>query len=107
MVKQLKPASVKILADAPVEFVFYCRDGKIFKNLKELRDGLANMTDETYLYHVNESKNDFARWVGDIIKDNELAAKLASITVVSSGSDAAALVGTRVMALSRKSRSAK
>jgi hypothetical protein len=106
MVKLTKLEAKSMLADVPAEFVFYCRDGKILKNLKELRDGLANMSDETYLYHVNESKNDFARWVRDVIKDNELADKFSSITVVSSGSDAAALVGNRVMALSRKSRSA-
>ena len=64
------------LADVPQELVFWCNDGQILKNLKELRDALAIMNDYTFTYHVNEAKNDFHNWVKDIVRDDTLATQL-------------------------------
>ncbi len=58
--------------------VFHGHDGQTFKNLKELGQGLVNMNDDTYMYHVNKSKNDFAKWVREVIGDQELATDLNS-----------------------------
>ncbi len=89
----------KYLADVPPEYVFYCHDSCVFKNMKELRDGLANMADEVYTYHANSEKNDFSQWVKDIIKDEQLAVDLQSAR---SKSDAAGKVSSRIVALSRR-----
>jgi hypothetical protein len=64
------------LADVPQEHVFWCCDGQILKNLKELRDAFAVMSENTFSYHVNAAKNDFHNWVRDIIKDDVLASDL-------------------------------
>lgn len=104
MAKLIKQEAKKLLADVPAEFVFYCHDGRVFRNMKELRDGLANMSYETYFFHANEDKNDFSKWVRDVIKDGELADKLSSVTVITSNSDAAKLVGDRIIVLSRKQK---
>ena len=101
MVKLTRQNAKKLLADVPAEFMFYCHDGKVFKNMEELKDGLVNMSDDIYSFHANENRNDFSKWVRDVIKDDELADGLSSITVVSSSSDAARLVGTRITVLSR------
>jgi hypothetical protein len=67
----------KPLTKVPVEFVFWCHDGCIFSDLNELAEGLKTMSDETFIYHSNLEKHDFANWVRDIIGDEELANELA------------------------------
>jgi hypothetical protein len=99
MAKIQKEDARKYMADVPEEYVFRCQDSRGFKNLRELRDGLANMTEEVYAYHANAEKNDFSRWVRDVIKDEKLAADLQSST---SRSEAMKRVGTRVANLSKK-----
>jgi hypothetical protein len=59
--------------------VFWCNDGQIFKDMKELMDGFDTMSDMTFAYHVNELKNDFSCWVLDIIGDQKLAQELKAV----------------------------
>jgi hypothetical protein len=99
MIKISKEEATRYLADVTGEYVFRCWDGTVFKNMRELRDGLANMSEETYAYHVSTSNNDFSRWVRDVIKDEKLAADLQGST---SRSEATRRVGTRVARLSKK-----
>lgn len=76
MTKISREEATRYLADVPEEYVFRCHDSRVFKDLRELRDGLANMTEEVYAYHANTERNDFSRWVRDVIKDEKLAAEL-------------------------------
>ena len=87
---QFKEPSKKFMAKVPEENVFWCHDGKVFRSLKDLADGLAAMSDDTYAYHVNSDKNDFRNWVRDVIKDEEMANELAAVT---GRSQAAGLLG--------------
>jgi len=59
-----------------LEYVFYLNDGRILKNIENLRDALNTMTDELFAYHVNSGKNDFSKWVIDVIIDEKLARDL-------------------------------
>lgn len=43
--------------------------------MKEFGDAFNTMTHETYVFHANTEKNDFANWARDIIKDKILVAK--------------------------------
>jgi hypothetical protein len=63
----------EILANVAGEYVFYLNDGRILRNVAELKDALNTMSDELYAYHVNSEKNDFNNWVKDIICDEKLA----------------------------------
>lgn len=76
MSKTVKLDAAKILARVPEEHVFWCQDGRIFRDMLELGEALASMTDETFVFHSNTEKNDFANWVRDIIKDEKLARDL-------------------------------
>jgi hypothetical protein len=87
------------LADVPQEYVFWCCDGQILKNLRELRDALAAMSEDTFAYHANAAKNDFRNWVGDIIKDEVLASNLLKATNTTS---AVRIVTERISFLSGK-----
>jgi hypothetical protein len=71
-------------------FYFYCKDGRVLKNLKELEDefdryelgeGLEN-----FYFHVNAEKNDYANWVAGVFHIAELAERIRK---VSSAKDAA------------------
>ena len=76
MSKTVKLDAAKILARVPEEYVFWCQDGRIFRDMLELGEAFANMSDETFVFHSNSEKNDFANWVRDIIKDEKLARDL-------------------------------
>jgi hypothetical protein len=66
----------KMLGDVPEDKQFYCSDGRVLKNLNELSTALAEMSDETFNYHSNETKTDFSNWVKDVIGDEKLALDL-------------------------------
>jgi len=76
IVRILKEEAERRLSDVPEEHAFRCRDGRILRNLVELRKTLDSMTDETFTYHSNEEKHDFSNWVNDIIGDDKLARDL-------------------------------
>ncbi|MBI2142677.1 hypothetical protein HYU15_04300 [Candidatus Woesearchaeota archaeon] len=63
----------KLSKDVPQEVSFWLSDGRIIRSAVELADAARTMSDEVYEYHANQRKNDFADWVRDIIKDEELA----------------------------------
>ncbi len=52
---------------------FKTKDGKEISSLYELHYVLTKMDNEVFAHHVNEKKNDFANWIKDSFKDNDLA----------------------------------
>ena len=71
-----KSAAEKMLADVPQDKQFWCQDNRVFKNMEELAIGLKAMSDETFRYHANETKNDFAKWVQEVVGDTRLSVAL-------------------------------
>jgi hypothetical protein len=88
-----KTAAKARLGDVPEEKRFWCHDGRYLKNLEELEVALDQMTEETFLYHSNETKTDFSNWVRDVIGDEKLAKDLLICTVPA---QAAQSVGERI-----------
>ena len=76
MSKTVKLDAAKLLARVPEEYVFWCQDGHVLRDINELGEALASMSDEIFVSHSNTEKNDFANWVRDIIKDEKLARDL-------------------------------
>ena len=68
----------KYLSDVAPEQCFWVNNGAILKNLDELENTLPDMNDETYSHHANKEKNDFSRWINDVIGDQQLANELLS-----------------------------
>lgn len=94
-----KEETQKFLADVPEEYVFWCCDGQIIRNMKQLAEALLGMTDETFGYHSNIYKRDFSCWVRDVIGDEKLATVLEE---ASNRTMAAGYVATRIASLSKK-----
>jgi hypothetical protein len=99
MSKSAMADTKRYLDDVPQEYVFWCCDGRILKNLRELRDAFAVMSEDTFAYHVNTAKNDFYNWVRDIIKDDTLAGDLFK---AANTRTAVKLVTERIASLSSK-----
>ena len=75
-----KERAQKFLAKVPEEHIFWCYDGTTFRDMKELAEGLAAISDDVFAHHVNSEKNDFCNWVRDVIEDDELASELVAAT---------------------------
>jgi hypothetical protein len=71
-----KAVSKSSLSDVAADKVFRCHDGRVIKNLDELGVALREISDDTFRYHVTADKNDFSKWVEDVIGDHELSAAL-------------------------------
>ncbi len=93
MVTQIKLDAARILADIADDKRFFCQDGRVIKNLMELVDGLTDMTEEVFRYHVTSEKNDFSKWIRDVLGDEKLADELYYI---GSPQEAAGIVKERV-----------
>jgi hypothetical protein len=44
--------------------------------MKDLKDALAAMSEQTFAYHSNDIKKDFSNWTRDILGDEKLAKDL-------------------------------
>ena len=72
-----KRAAAVVLADAPLDKCFWVNCGPILKNLRELREALADsISDEQFAYHVARDRNDFAVWVEEVLGDATCAKAL-------------------------------
>lgn len=99
MAIRTKDEAQRVLRHVPDEKRFYCHDGKILNNIYDLKSALQQMDNETYNHHVTEEKNDFARWVREVLIDDKLAHDLAKCTCQN---DAAAVVAERISWLQAK-----
>jgi hypothetical protein len=73
IIKISKEEANRRLGDVTDEKRFWCQDGKVVKNLKELQEALNGMSDETFRYHSREDRNDFSNWTRDVVGDGKLA----------------------------------
>ena len=66
----------RYLNSVPEDKVFWSHDGAVLHNMAELSQALNSISNETFAYHVNPEKNDFANWVKNVIGDEMLATQL-------------------------------
>jgi hypothetical protein len=77
--KAKNPKNAEYLKDVPPEKAFWVNNGWIVRNLEELPAALENMSDETFAFHVNKDKNDYAIWVREVVKDKVLAVTMQMV----------------------------
>lgn len=76
---QKKPFDIargKPLVVADETHRFWVNNGPALKDLKELCEALRAMNDEQFAHHVNSEKNDFAKWVAEVLEDEKCAQAL-------------------------------
>ena len=99
IVKLSKEEAKRRLGDVPDDKRFWCHDGKFIKNLRELRKALIDMSDETFHYHLGEGRNDFSKWIREVVGDDKLAEDLSKIK---SRMQASQAVAERISFLERR-----
>lgn len=57
----------------PEHHYFQLKNGDAIKTIDELEQKLVEIDDETFSHHANEYKNDFATWIRDVFKDEDMA----------------------------------
>lgn len=62
-----------ILRSTEPEKAFYVNNGPVLFSLADLNSALQKMSKETFAYHANEEKNDFANWIETTLGDETLA----------------------------------
>lgn len=72
--KPVTHTSTLIVAEG--EQQFWTNDGRILKDLIELRDALSKMEKHVFDHHVTGDKNDFANWVEFVLQDTSGASML-------------------------------
>ncbi len=77
--KVTREKAIKFLSNVKDGEEFYCCDGSVYRNLRDLANALKTMSNATFAYHVNATKNDFANWIALCIGDTHLAGKISSI----------------------------
>ena len=77
IVKISKEEANRRLGDVPDGKYFWCHDGKLLKNIGELKKALIDMSDETFHYHLGEGRNDFSKWTREVVGDGTLANELS------------------------------
>jgi len=62
------------------EQAFMLKDGQKISSLNDLVTVLTDMDEDTFNHHINPERNDFAIWVNDVLKNEDLAIQLIAIT---------------------------
>ncbi len=78
MIRVTSSLAEKMLGNVPEDKRFWCCDGKVIKNLRELVTFLHSMSEETFRYHSTETGSDFVNWIRDVIGDEKLARDIQS-----------------------------
>ena len=68
-----------IFGSSPAEKRFMVANGRLLNDLKDLAEALEEMGEDTYYHHVNDARNDFSNWIGEVLKEKDLAEKMGGI----------------------------
>jgi len=75
-----QPKASRVLVQAKGEQAFWVWCGPTISDLRELRDALdSSLSDEQFAHHVGPDRNDFARWVDEVLGDPECARALGQV----------------------------
>lgn len=74
-----KQLSESILSNIDGDKRFFCVDGQVLHNMEELQKALKLMDENSFIYHANDERNDFAAWINDVLGDVRFAEKFSQI----------------------------
>ncbi len=77
---RLSPEEAReMLKPVPEDKHFRIHLGTNVSNLMELLDTIEIMSNDSFNHHVSKTKNDFSKWVSDVIGDLDLAAEMRKV----------------------------
>ncbi len=86
MAKGLKLKTAKVMQPIQVGEVeaygdkrFFVSDGQILSKISDIPTALNTMNDETFSYHVNDERNDFANWISSVFLNGDLSRKIVKL----------------------------
>ncbi|MFH1637525.1 MAG: hypothetical protein ABIB71_03815 [Candidatus Woesearchaeota archaeon] len=65
-----------LLEEVPWEKQFWTHDGRVIRAIEDMEEIFKTMDDNVFAQHVNDWKNDFAKWVREVVGDEVLADEL-------------------------------
>jgi hypothetical protein len=77
--KKRASSAKRVLARAEGAQCFWVNDGRILADLVEFSNALEKMSQDTFAYHVDAPRNDFADWIEFVLGDTELAGALRDV----------------------------
>ncbi len=77
----VKPVAKKytLFVEVTPDKYFVMCDGRQIKNYRELADILQTINDDMFSYHVNDTRNDFANWITDVFREEDLSKKIHNL----------------------------
>jgi hypothetical protein len=73
-----RKADRKLSVEIKPDNYFVLCDGRSVKDIAELAKILETLSDDVFYYHVTTEKNDFANWLNDVFKEEQLASDIRS-----------------------------
>ncbi len=74
--KKTNKKIVRVLICASDTECFWTTDGRVLADLHQLKIAFGSMGDDVFLHHVTGEKNDFAKWVEEVLNDDKCAIDL-------------------------------
>jgi len=78
-IKIRKPYPRRYLRNVSPENSLWIINGDIIKSLRELLKELKIMNDEAFRFHINKERNDFSKWIREVIGDRKLAVEFKKV----------------------------
>jgi hypothetical protein len=69
----------RIMSEVIPEKAFWINNGPVVHSLKELASVIQTLTPQQFAHHVTKERNDFAKWIQDVIGDRHLAKRVKSL----------------------------
>ncbi len=79
MAKLKSEEAKRILSNTPPDKAFWVNNGPVLKSIIELAAAAKKLTEQQFMHHVNKTKNDFAKWADEVVRDSELARQLRRV----------------------------
>lgn len=96
--KKARVDAKKILSAVQPDKAFWVNNGPILKSLDEFAAAVRKLKPEQFMHHVNRQKNDFAKWISEVVGDGILAQR---IRVLKTGDEMAKAVRQRIDSLKK------
>lgn len=71
-----KNSSKKPMVQAEGMFCFWVNNGPVICNFRELHGAMKEMSDDQFMHHVTDEKNDFAAWVDEVLGEGAAAREI-------------------------------